>query len=370
MRFIHKEFQRWKFQFNLELLIAIIVLMAPFLIYIHLFFSKTSNEINFLNFSWKHEFKHNQLFLWNCLSNFIPVILIFISYLSMKSAIRYFLIPLIIMFSFFLLSDIFYYQYTHFFVNLVGIPIGVFLIFIFLAADKLISNSIFKNDLKITSKEFLKEILTLRMSKLLEHAEITKKFGKEIPKIQYLSRLLYYNEIMKKEVYIDNLSTMPEKEKTNLLGVKFIFSGLILLSALALNFIYLLVPPGLEKFDFGIMSIGNMGFGTMGNLLWFLFKKISVVVFLIVWFSLSQNWWKAAILTPTIIYIYQIFEVFYEIGAVDAGNNSKILPVLFPLIVAIIFLFQIVRQKSKIMDYIDEFEKELNQEIQIISRQE
>jgi dipeptide/tripeptide permease len=138
----------------------------------------------------------------------------------------------------------------------------------------------------------------------------------------------------------------------------------------AINFVYLLIPDGLNKIDIGGWSLGNMGFGSLDNLAWYLLKKISIVLFLIIWFISAKNWWKMAILTPLIIYSYQIIEVFFDIGDVDAGNNSKILPILFPVIIALLFLIQIVRLKSRLMDYIDQFEKELETEISNISKSE
>ena len=370
MGVIENEFQRWKFQFNLELLIALIILIAPFLIYIHLLFSESSNELDFFLFKWRHGFKHNQLLLWNCLSNFIPLVLILISFLTLNNRIRFFLLPLIIMFSFFLLSDIFYYQSTHFFVNIDGIIIAFLLIILLIGIDRQTLRMNTNNELKVSSKDFLKEIFTLRMAKLLELAEVTKKAGKDIPKIQYLSRLLYYNEIMKKEINKKNGSELDEDKDARDTLVIFILKILLIFSAVAINFVYLLIPDGLNKIDIGGWSLGNMGFGSLDNLAWYLLKKISIVLFLIIWFISAKNWWKMAILTPLIIYSYQIIEVFFDIGDVDAGNNSKILPILFPVIIALLFLIQIVRLKSRLMDYIDQFEKELETEISNISKSE
>jgi hypothetical protein len=110
-----------------------------------------------------------------------------------------------------------------------------------------------------------------------------------------------------------------------------------------------------------------MGFGSIFNFSWYFLKKLSIIIFLLTWIWSSKNWYRLSIVIPIFIYSYQLIEIFYDIQAIEAYGNSKVFPLLVPFVLAIIVMSRVVLWKSKIMDYIQIFESQIEKEISEIS---
>ena len=65
----------WKAKYNKGLLIAGLITFLPFLIYIHLIFNGSNEDLILLGFQLKHRFISNEEFIWNIMLKTIPIIL-------------------------------------------------------------------------------------------------------------------------------------------------------------------------------------------------------------------------------------------------------------------------------------------------------
>lgn len=364
---VYKEYKRWKVQFKRELIFAILILVLPLFIYSHLFFSENSQDFNLLFWRWVHGFKNNRLFVWNVLSDLIPLCLLLMAFVSTINHLRYFIVPLIITFFFFLLSDIFYLNPAYFFSRMEGYFFAL-LIFLFIwKVDNLVLKKIRINLLTFSAKDFLRELIALKYSKILENLERTTKGSDQITSIQYVSRLHFYRELMQKVIAQNQEGQNSIFKWLDAKLCRLVMMASLLIS-LFLNFVYLAIPEELNRIDIGLLEINDLGFGSISNLAWYALKKVSLLIVLAIWFSISKNWWKIAILSPLMIYSFQLIEVFYEVNDLESYLNSSVFSLIIFIGLAILILSRIVRLKSKMMDYLDLTQSELNKEITRLSK--
>lgn len=364
---VNKEFKRWKVQFRRELIVAIFILVLPLFIYSHLIFSESSQDLDFFFWRWWHGFKNNQLFIWNILSDLIPLCLLIIAFVSTASYLRYFLIPFIITFFFFLLSDLFYLNPAHFFSRIEGYFFAILIFFSIWKLDNLILRRIRSNLLTFSTNDVFRELVALKYSKIIENIEKTTRKSNEITGIQYVSRLHFYRELIQKAIGQNEASDKPiSKWLDAKLRRLLIINSLIV--SLVLNFVYLAIPEELNRIEIGLLAINDLGFGSLSNLAWYALKKVSLLIVLTVWFSISKNWWKIAILSPLMIYSFQLIEVFYEVENLESYLNTSVFSLIIFISLAILILSRIVRLKSKMMDYLDLTQSELNKEMARLSK--
>jgi hypothetical protein len=110
------------------------------------------------------------------------------------------------------------------------------------------------------------------------------------------------------------------------------------------------IPPGQNSLSFLGFTIENEGFDDVLNLIWFLCLKIMVLIPLCIWYITCQSWWKYAILSPIILYAFQIWEIFQDSTILDAYGNIRAFPSVFVVVVVVVSLSIAVQYRSKILD--------------------
>ncbi len=364
---IPKEFKSWSYQFKKELMIALVIMISPFLIYLHLVFSTSSGAFEVLFIEWKHGFKNNQLFAWNLLSDLIPLSLLILTYASIQNAYKHFIIPFIVLFLCFTTSDVFYLNPIYYIISVEGIYFAFVTVILLRFADRFLINKFRRKSLTLSYNELISELLVLSNSKIIKNVEKTARQSRQVTTMQYVCRLHYYSELMQKAINksIINFnegirSTKPESNKL-LIKVTFIV-------ALLLNFVYLIFPKDLKSFELIGINFHDLGFGTINNLVWYLLKKVSLLIVFFIWYSTSINWWRIAILSPILIYAYQIIEVFYDVKDIESYGNSNVFPAVFLILIVILLISRIIKLRTKMMDYLEMFQSELNRAIGELSK--
>lgn len=361
---IPNEFKKWKVQFKIELLIAILILATPFLIYAHLAFSKTLIGIDIFWWEWKHGFKNNQLFAWNFLSDFSPLCLLIIAYSTINYRYRNFITPFIILFFFFTISDIFYLSPIYYFTKFEGLYLAALILMALRFLDKYIVNGLRRNLLTFNSKDLIREFLVLKNSKIIRNVEKTARKSNEVSSIQYLCRLHFYTELMQNAIDKSIKNANTGFSRTN----RYPYIQIILICALTLNFTYLIIPKDLKSIEFIGIVIHDLGFGTISDLVWYIFKKLSLLIVFFIWFVTSNNWWRLAILSPILIYSYQLVEIFYDINELESYGNSNIFPAVIFILLFILLISRTVKLRTKMMDYLELFRSEMTKEISRLSK--
>jgi hypothetical protein len=92
--------------------------------------------------------------------------------------------------------------------------------------------------------------------------------------------------------------------------------------------------------------------------------KFGVLIPLAIWFYTSKNWWRYALLSPIILYTYQLWEANQDIQHLDALGNLKAFPAIFSVVVVLVTLSNVFKYRYGLLDMHDQLEKELDQFIE------
>ena len=121
-----------------------------------------------------------------------------------------------------------------------------------------------------------------------------------------------------------------------------------------------LVPQGLKKTVVLGISIDDNGFQDINTYYWFLLLKLCIVIPLIIWFVTTKYWWKYAILSPIILFTYQLWEATLDTTDLDSYGNIRILPLMIFVLVFVLMLAKLTKYRAKITELYSEINRELD----------
>jgi hypothetical protein len=88
--------------------------------------------------------------------------------------------------------------------------------------------------------------------------------------------------------------------------------------------------------------------------------KLCVLLPLCIWFLSATYWWRYAVLSPIILYTYQIWELFQNSSnEVDRYELIKSIPAILILVGVLLFLSKTLKYQSKILDLHQEVKGEI-----------
>ncbi|WP_394748732.1 hypothetical protein [Spongiimicrobium salis] len=125
-----------------------------------------------------------------------------------------------------------------------------------------------------------------------------------------------------------------------------------------------LMEKELMELDLGFIVLGRNGFFSFWAFFWYFSRKLAILLPLCIWFSISRNWWKYAILSPIFLYTYQIWEIFQGLDSLEGWENLRALPILAVVLLALIFISRTMRYESKIMDVQEQIVDEIEELLQ------
>ncbi len=94
-----------------------------------------------------------------------------------------------------------------------------------------------------------------------------------------------------------------------------------------------------------------MDFPDLPTFVWYITTKLCVIITLSLWIITSKNWWRYAILSPIIFYIYQFWEAF-QTGSTALNENEYIkgLPIITILVGILFYLSETIKYQTRIID--------------------
>ena len=96
-----------------------------------------------------------------------------------------------------------------------------------------------------------------------------------------------------------------------------------------------------------------------------------VLCFLVlVWFATCKYWWRWAILSPVLFYLYQFWEIFQSVKEIDGSGNLKVLPLALLAAIVVAILWKLIRSISITRDYRQLLKLELDKNLEQFSREE
>ncbi len=351
---------KWETKYKWDICLMIPVILLPFIIYIHLLFSREKNFIQFFNFTYYHGFINNEIFIWSLLNFLIPLGLLTIMYLTVINRWKYFLIPLICLYIIGFLTTLNYFTSIQNGINSkMGILILFLAVFLLVFADKTLFKTYRRRFFSLPIKSFFDPGIKNHFDVISEKLSIIRKERNNYTTQQYLKniyniKLRLFYEIKK----YGNVKAIKSQSKFN----EFIIA-IILIMAIIIWFIPYYVPNGLQYLNIGGYTIKSYGFNDVSLYIWFISRKLIVLIFLTVWYLTSPHWWKFAILSPIILYGYQFWEAAQDISYIDSQGNINVFPIIVLVIFILMSLSKMMKFRAHMFDYHDELIEEIEEVI-------
>ncbi|QRM90179.1 hypothetical protein FG167_13355 [Lacinutrix sp. WUR7] len=130
------------------------------------------------------------------------------------------------------------------------------------------------------------------------------------------------------------------------LKTKDVVIALVILALPFLFYIYKLAPDT-TVWDTGWFVLDSNGFGNVRVYFWLLNTKLMLIISLSIWFITNKHWWRNAILVPLVIEINKIISIINpDIYSVDVWEFYKSLPIIFPVVLFLIYFLIKVKYYS------------------------
>lgn len=345
----------WKRKFIWDITITFLIVILPFGLYMHLFFDTENPVISIYVFQYYHGYYNLGVFLWHTLSMLIPIFLMLIWYFNYHNWLRYFILIPVLLFEYHLIRHVI--RYPVFVENNIlffSYILLFFSVFIILIADGVILKRKNKQFIRFNILDMLKSGLKQRKNKLEQKTESIKSLP---------------SKIQVREMYLstNSLSTLTKGwislNNTNLKNRRKI-DYIIIAIFLVLPFLFFLfhfIPKGVQSYCNNWIKIGSYGFPDMYTFIWFINLKLCILIPLCIWFVLSTNWWKLAILSPIIVYTYQLWEALQSKNLADQVSFIKAAPFVLIVVILLLFISNRVRYQSKILDIHEELTNEIEE---------
>ncbi|MBT8205084.1 MAG: hypothetical protein KJP14_03450 [Eudoraea sp.] len=134
-------------------------------------------------------------------------------------------------------------------------------------------------------------------------------------------------------------------------------------------FSHYLIPDGVKSYWLGPLKIHSNGFTDASTFLWYSSKKFVMIILLVLWFFSTYNWWRYALLSPIILYMYQFWESFQDINSLDAYGNVKVFPLVFLSVLLVLAFSHVVRLQSRTLDTYEEISIEIDRLIKKLGKE-
>ena len=358
---------KWINKYRRELFLSAYLLVAPFFIYLHLFFDDESVSTTILGFKYDHAPSSTQYIIWLLITELTAFTLLILMFFSIDQKWKYVLfLPL----SCYLL-DITGLSGLYIDVDSKVLIIQITVISVFAAVLIKLDQSIYK--MKRTRSLIFK-------LKTLIHMYFNNSYFKEIlpqykgeTQNEEFTNIRDINKLYHRKLYIKNLIDRYA------FGDYFIkpirgkwlsaFWIILILFSSSLRIAYGYIPRGIPTYEVGPLTIHANGFLDASLFFRFISLKIMILVPLVVWYLNSNFWWRYALLSPIILYMYQFWESFQDIYNLDAYGNIKVFPLVLVSILLVLALSHVVRQQSRTLDAYEQISLEIDRLIKKLSKE-
>lgn len=345
-----------------------LVILLPFTLYLHVFFDNEKESIAIFGFIYEHGFFSNKVFIWFLLLRPIAISLMLIWYFNTVHWWRYFIfIPII------LWLDI-HFRYTFYFPTFVENNLELFsAVFIcsVIGAILILEFILFKNLRYFRFEAPLSSIFSQKGQNFLLSLSNKSLFSSRFnPQDKALQRG-HLKDLMSLEIPLrDNL-------KENLFQGKMRFQFqifdivivIILIYTPILYLTYTIIPEEKELYLFFGFKLGSYGFNDVSILIYYACQKLSILVPCCIWFITCKHWWRYAILSPIILTIFQIREIFKKDAAtIDEIEIFQALPIICFLVLMLLLISRVVNYQTKLVTIHEKITNEIDELIEGISK--
>lgn len=352
----------WSKRYSKELFLALFIFFLPFLIFIHVLFKDgESQTLNIFGFSFHHGYYGSNIYIWILLGSVIPLTLLLVWFFVTRYKWKYLIFLPMSIFMRTVTKMMFGGLLKEYDIH-VSIPImiwmGILIVLdiVFFKKDKkrILLENTFEHYLNLKSKFFYNTLNQKLYG--IRNKKKERGFSYYLKNIYYIKTLLNNRQI---KHGFSKLSSFKLQNKTihwyvciSLIGVYFFYR------------LHYLMEKGVMELDLGFWVMGSYGFIDYHIFFWFFSRKLAILLSLCVWYSISRNWWKYAMLSPIFLYTYQIWEMLQGTKAIEEWGNIRVLPIIVLVFLALTFISRTMRYESKIMDVQEQIVDEIEELLQ------
>ncbi|MCJ7466070.1 MAG: hypothetical protein MUO53_05170 [Maribacter sp.] len=240
--------------------------------------------------------------------------------------------------------------------KLVGLFLTSFFIGLMLFSEHIVLKIIGRNKISPSYLEILQSGIKKTYKSLRPQLTNIRSQQSTNKKKKYLKRLFGLRLLLDHK-----LSDTPFVKKPYYLNKNLeYFLVFVFLFIPVIYYLQLFLPEGETQSRFFGIPIKSYGFPDTSIFIWFICQKICILIPLCIWFIVSRTWWKYAILSPIILYTFQIWQTFQEVNIVDESENLKALPFMLIVVITLITLSTFVKYYSKTMDIYEDISDEID----------
>lgn len=357
--------KKWIDKYKYQLILSICLILAPFLTYFHLLFDDNNTAFEIFGHYYDLGFSSIQFLVWSLLSDITSITILCVLFFSISDSWKYGILLPIMVFQQNWLR--YYFDLNHGLGSLQYLQYCILVLLIGLIV--IIDYRVFRN--------YRRRVMNLRISSLFLRSN--KDVQGEVDKIFKLanSKLeekrgkntlysLYNTKISFEELFkVGKLGYTSDILASNNLGSLGWF--LLILTSISLWILHYFIPDGVTKYTFGLLLIQDNGFLDAKIFMWFISRKLMVIVPSIIWFFTYHSWWRYAILPTLVLFLFQFWEAFQDVQTIEAHSNIKVFPLVFLSILLVLALSRIVRRQSQTLDAYEQISLEIEQLIKKLS---
>ncbi|WP_297692444.1 hypothetical protein [uncultured Eudoraea sp.] len=346
---------RWHKKYRSDRMIALLIAMLPFALYIHLLFSNNTNSLEVFGIDFPHVYSSNNVFIWFLLKNIVPTCLLLTWFFTVTWNWKYLLIPFTILYlnkSLDELDDTLIMYFPNIFNNELYTMIFILMMDLcFIIVIVMLDNKYFKyyrkRKIEFSIKSILRSNSKYSNKIYRENLKYLNGNKSKMNWTKYLQKIFNVKLAIENRLSIyggsKNNSFRPQRDHLNLVVIS------ILIFSIILWFVHYFVPENTQKLDLGIIQVYNNGFLNVRIFIWFLVQKLIILIPMIIWFLSCQHWWKYAILSPIILYSYQFWEATQDVESLDAAGNINAFPAIFCVVLVLLALSKAIKYRVEIL---------------------
>ena len=339
---------------------ASFVILLPFTLYIHLLFNDESKNIHFNGNLYEHNFPSDSMFVWFILIKLIPILLYLLWFFSSSSWWRYFILVPIVSFFYPLPRHII--AFTQNIENNIvsfSVTLSILIVISIIITDLFFIKEYRKGSFNLLWLNLFNQNLNPLYKKvksqnwLFQNQEIT------FSKMDRLKKLYHTQTNLEKEIstYSMTIANAPSSKKK----LRVFIMSILLIVPFLLN-VYWLIPEDVLVFKYKWITIQNYGFPDARLFVWYVGQKLAVILTLLIWFITSDRWWRYAILSPIVLFTFQLWRgVQEDVRFIEETEYVQSLPIISIFVLSLILLSQVVKYQSKILDKHEEISIEIEE---------
>jgi hypothetical protein len=347
--------------------IALFILVTPFVPFLHLLFSDEQSTLNFIDFIIDHGFVTNQVFAWFCLlhlSSFVFALLIY--FFSHGIWRKFLLFPI----GYFATYPVWIYKdsrldFSNFILSGSGIGILLVLFFLISKLDRYVKAKLVDRPVPLTFKAGCREVLNAWTARYNREVRKTLNLKPHLSLREYIHRVYFYSVIMEKRDIQDSDKQHIKRYKSWDFGI-----SLLLILVTFLLIVHHWIPENEMQSNFLGIRIESFGFKDSSTFMFYTSNKLVLFLLGLIWLMTSPYWWRWAILSPTLFYFYQFWEILQPVGDLASAGNLKLLPAIFLIVLGITLLWNLINSISLNREYHLYLKSELENSLREVGREE